>query len=140
MKFQAATGHAIMILGCLGKNDGKLATAGDMAQELGISYLYFMKICRFLKQGGLILSEQGCNGGYRLARDIDEISVYDAVCAVEGEICIDKGIQSTGMKEDRTMLHLFFKDVQDIMIKRMRETRISELYDEKKEAVCMRAM
>ncbi|MEG2882407.1 MAG: Rrf2 family transcriptional regulator [Christensenella sp.] len=133
MKFQAATGHAIRILGCLGRHNGRIATATDMAQELGITYLYFMKISARLKQSGLVVSEQGCNGGYRLARPIDEITIYDAVYAVEGDFCIDKGMIQNEMKEDTSILHRFFITMQDEMIAQMKATTIAQLYKKKKE-------
>lgn len=129
MKFQAATGHAIRILICIGKNNRAFTQAMDMSKELDISYLYFMKISGYLKHAELVQSEQGRNGGYRLARPLDKISVYDVVHAVEGDMDIDERIIRGGGTASDSMHH-FFMEIQKEMIQRMRETKIQELYRE----------
>ncbi|MEG2189214.1 MAG: Rrf2 family transcriptional regulator, partial [Christensenella sp.] len=68
-----------------------------------------------------------------LARPIDEITIYDAVYAVEGDFCIDKGMIQNEMKEDTRILHRFFITMQDEMIAQMKATTIAQLYKKKKE-------
>ncbi|MEG0257387.1 MAG: Rrf2 family transcriptional regulator [Christensenella sp.] len=128
MKLQAATGHAIRILGYLAEGKGRLMTATEMSERLGITYLYFMKITGYLKRAGLVISEQGCNGGYRLAKKIENISVYDVVRAIEGELSIDKRILESNMREDECYIHDFFNSVQDNMIDQMEKIHISDLF------------
>ena len=86
MKLQLATDYAIRILCYLHEHNNRLTTAADLSKELGITYLYFMKISGYLKQSGLLKSVQGCNGGYQLAKTAENISLYDVVKVIEGDI------------------------------------------------------
>lgn len=54
------------------------------AQE--ISEKYLSKLVIPLKNMGLIVSERGAKGGYKLARNASDIDVYEIVLALEGHI------------------------------------------------------
>ncbi len=51
---------------------------------------YFTKIFRttfcWFKKAGLIISEKGAAGGYKLSKKPEEIKIYDIVKVLEGEI------------------------------------------------------
>ena len=53
-------------------------------QEISISYLE--QLMAKLKKAGLVKSVRGVNGGYTVARPVDEISVGDVLRALEGEL------------------------------------------------------
>ncbi len=57
-----------------------------IAEEQGISLKYLEQIMRPLRLAGLVTSERGSSGGYRLARPASEISALDIVQAVEGPV------------------------------------------------------
>lgn len=54
-----------------------------IAAEEGISSVYAAKLMRQLRLAGLVESVRGAAGGYRLTRDDDEISVWDAIRALD---------------------------------------------------------
>lgn len=56
----------------------------DVARRLGVSQKYLEKISRALKGSGLLVSQRGPNGGHRLGRSAEEISVGDVVRVLEG--------------------------------------------------------
>lgn len=71
----------------------RLALAGDressvseIAAQEGISAKYLEGIISLLKSAGLVLSQRGKNGGYRLARNAEEIRMLDVVTALDGRI------------------------------------------------------
>ena len=86
MKFQITTNYAIRILAHLNNSQEELITATSMAEELGITYQYLMKVVNYLRKGKIVESVQGCNGGYRIAKNPENISLYDIVYAMEGEV------------------------------------------------------
>ncbi len=55
-----------------------------------------MKIIRHLKAADLLTSERGPQGGYRIKKSPSEITLYDIVTIMEGEICINKCIGESG--------------------------------------------
>lgn len=56
----------------------------DVARRLDVSQKYLEKISRSLKEAGLLVSQRGPNGGHRLGRPPDGISVGDVVRVLEG--------------------------------------------------------
>ncbi len=58
----------------------KLAAAGDMPEK------FLLEILRRLVNAGILTSMRGPEGGYRLARGADEISVLDIIEAADGPL------------------------------------------------------
>ena len=58
--------------------------AKDLAEFHGVSESYLLKHLRALTSAGILEAVPGPKGGYRLARQPDQITMYDVVAAVEG--------------------------------------------------------
>ena len=58
----------------------------DVAARQGISESYLAKIFQNLAKTDIVTSVRGKNGGYRLGRASEEISVGDIVRALDGEL------------------------------------------------------
>ena len=74
--------YAAKILGYITQRD-RLVTAGEIVEHVGISYQYALKIMNEMKRAGLLESEQGCRGGYRLGNEKEDVSAYDVVALFE---------------------------------------------------------
>jgi Rrf2 family protein len=61
-----------------------------IARSEGLSPEYTAKLMRELRLGGLVESVRGAEGGYRLARPADEISVWGALRVLGGEFFPDR--------------------------------------------------
>jgi len=66
------------------------ASAKDIADSYGIPLPLLSKVLQKLARGGLLLSEQGTNGGYRLARDAGNISALEVIRIIDGPIILTK--------------------------------------------------
>ena len=64
---------------------GELVTIKDIAEATGVSKPYLGKILHYLRRAGLLEAKRGYRGGFALAREPGEISVFDVILAVEGE-------------------------------------------------------
>jgi Rrf2 family protein len=64
------------------------ASAKDISDCYGIPLPLLSKVMRTLVHEGLITSEQGANGGYRLARDPRDISALEVIRAIDGPIIL----------------------------------------------------
>jgi len=64
------------------------ASAKDIAEAYGIPLPLLSKVLQKLAKGGLLASEQGTNGGYRLARDAASISALEAIRTIDGPIIL----------------------------------------------------
>ena len=76
----------------------ELATAHDdpvtaeiVAQRQEIPVQFLQKIFHELSRARLVVSQRGPEGGYRLARPADEVTVADILRAVEGPLAAVRG-------------------------------------------------
>ena len=65
--------------------DGPVS-AQEIAGAEGMGPEYVARIMGTLRAGGLVQSTRGAGGGYRLARPAGEISVWDAILVLGGEL------------------------------------------------------
>lgn len=59
---------------------------GDIAASCNIPRKYLEQVLLDLKNAGLVESKKGQRGGYRLSRQPDEITLGEALAAVQGEL------------------------------------------------------
>ena len=64
------------------------ASAKDIADAYGIPLPLLSKVLQKLARGGLLISEQGTHGGYRLARDPAQISTLEVIRTIDGPIIL----------------------------------------------------
>lgn len=67
-----------------GLEDGATLPAGALAEAFGLSPSYLLKHLNALSSARILESVPGPNGGYRLARPAEAITLLDIVLAVEG--------------------------------------------------------
>lgn len=71
----------------------ELARSGDgpvpisaVAERRGIPVQFLEQLFSTLRRDGLLISQRGVNGGFRLARPPEEITVLEVVQALDGRI------------------------------------------------------
>lgn len=92
----------------LGAQTGQGLSLRDIAERQNISLDYLEQIVPALKSAGLVKSKRGAQGGYQLAKPTSEITVYDALVALEGPLdpmmCVSAGVPAAALpvsKHDR---------------------------------------
>jgi Rrf2 family protein len=70
------------------KADSSSTSAREIAEAYDIPVELMAKVLQLLVRRGLLVSQQGTRGGYSLARPAVEISVADAIQAVEGPLAV----------------------------------------------------
>ena len=72
--------HAALALALMSKlKPGEYVGAAMIAREIGAPQNYLGKLLQSLAGTGLLESQKGFGGGFRLARSAKEISLYDVV-------------------------------------------------------------
>jgi len=66
----------------------KTASAKDIADTYRIPLPLLSKVLQALVRNGLLASEQGASGGYRLARDPHEITALEVIRVMDGPIIL----------------------------------------------------
>jgi len=74
-------------------------SAKEIAESQGIPSELLAKILQRLVRAKLLVSLQGTNGGYKLARDSRTISAFDVIKAIEGPLFITSCVTHKGACE-----------------------------------------
>lgn len=88
MKISAKVDYACRVLAELARLHGsaELAQIEHLARVEHVPQNFLAQILSELRNGGLITSRRGIQGGYALARPPDQISLFDIITVIEGEV------------------------------------------------------
>jgi Rrf2 family protein len=87
MIFTTKAEYGVRLLVELGRHDnGDPVSLKAIAAAEGLPLAYLERIVALLKKAGLVESTRGAHGGYRLARPAAEITMDEAVLALEGVV------------------------------------------------------
>ena len=70
------------------RNQLKTASAKEIAEIYRIPLPLLSKVLQALVRNGILLSEQGAAGGYRLAREAREITALEVIRCIDGPIIL----------------------------------------------------
>ena len=84
MRFSKTTEYSIRILSFMAVDNRELFTAKYIYEQLHIPYKYLASILRKLADSAFIQAVRGRHGGYKMAKSLSQISIYDIVEAIEG--------------------------------------------------------
>ncbi len=88
LRLSKLTDYGTVLLAHLAANRGSVCSAADVATATGVAVPTVSKLLKLLGRNGLVRSTRGANGGYRLARDPNDISAADIIDALEGPVSI----------------------------------------------------
>ena len=95
MLLSRETDYALRILRSL--LDGERKSAGDISKAELIPQQFAYKIMKKLSRAGLVEIARGADGGCRLAADLETVSLYDLMIAMDGHCeinaCMDASYQ-----------------------------------------------
>jgi Rrf2 family protein len=91
MRVSAKVDYALRAMVELAAHSDGLLTAEQLATAQKIPPKFLESILAQLRSGGLVASQRGAEGGYRLARPADEISIADVIRELEGPIATVRG-------------------------------------------------
>ncbi len=83
MRLTKQTNYAVRMLMYCAANEGKLSRIPEIARAYGVSELFLFKILQPLNKAGLVETVRGRNGGVRLGKPAEKISLFDVVKVTE---------------------------------------------------------
>jgi len=99
--------YGIVLMTVIAGADGELYNAPDLAEETGIPQPTVSKVLKILAREGLLSSQRGVNGGYRLAREPETITVADMIAALDGPIAFTECVEDApGICSQESSCHL----------------------------------
>jgi len=131
MQLKAQTDYAIRILRFLHTRNVETLTAMQIALATDITTPTFTQIAMKLKKDDMLKTIQGGQGGYILGKPANEISVYDVLVSIEGELKINHCMESEGLcshgEEVKCKVHEKLYNLQGEIIEKLSNLYISDL-------------
>ena len=89
LKLTKKADYGLISLKYLALNSARgAASAKELAEAFRIPVPVLSKVLQKLVRAGFLVSEQGTNGGYRLARPASEITTLEVIRAIDGPIIL----------------------------------------------------
>ena len=112
MKISTKGRYALRLLIDLAQhNDSGFITLKDIADRQNISKKYLEQIVPILTKSGIVQSNRGFQGGYKLAKNPDQILVYERISRNGRQFvlccCLDTEVNVCPRKEDCTTLYIY---------------------------------
>ena len=132
MRITQESDYALRIVTALAQN-GATVDAGTLSRETSVTPRFTLKILHKLALGGLVTSSKGANGGYRLSRSPDTLTMKDVIEAIEGPIVIARCLHTyedcsqNGLNKTDCRYHHIFQQVSDQVARTFAEIRIADV-------------
>ena len=75
------------------QSDGGAVSAEELGRRQEIPHGFLQAILADLRRAGVVISQRGQSGGWRLARAADDVSVADVIRAVDGPLVSVYGLR-----------------------------------------------
>jgi len=124
--------YALRIVALLAVKDD-LADANTIADEVGITQRFALKILRKLSLGEMVSSKKGASGGYKLARSAEEITLKDIIELIDGEIAISKCLahnhicSKQGENKNACKIHRIFDAINKDLVEKLEKITIASV-------------
>lgn len=133
MKITAKSRYALRVLLDLAVHDGGGSrTIKEIAASQGISEKFISRIAVSLRRAGLLATERGVNGGLRLARLPENITLLDIVQAMDGPLALLRCLVRPGVcaRQGRCAAENAWGKVARSLAESMRGVTLAEVAEE----------
>lgn len=89
MEITRETDYAIRCVYYLAKRPDEVTMVDEIAREMCIPKSFLAKIVQKLAKANILQSYRGVKGGFQLAMNPKDVSVYDVIYAIEGPVAMN---------------------------------------------------
>ena len=94
MRVSAKSDYALRaLIELASREDGGPVSAEEIGRRQDIPHGFLQAILADLRRAGLVISQRGQSGGWRMARDPDSVTVADVIRAVDGPLVSVYGLR-----------------------------------------------
>jgi len=123
------TEYAVRVLAYMAKEKEQLLSAKYLHEQLHIPYKYLTRLMTDLAKNGYLISVKGRDGGFRIIKDLKEISLANIVQSVEGmdsfNACI-LGFHECS-SENPCAMHFVWEENKKQLLKTLKTTTLNDL-------------
>lgn len=131
-----ATEHSITaMLYLAAQHPNPVISKREICKAEGITPAFLTKILQPLIHSGLVMSKRGVAGGFRLARDPKEITIWDVMKAVEEPLALNVCLthENTCDRVRYCPVHDMWTEVRDTMEKIFSRKNLAQIAKERQE-------
>ena len=123
------TDYATLVLTVLATRPDRVLSAPELAEQAGLEAPTVAKLLKPLAQAGLVEGFRGAQGGYRLAREADAISLIEIVEAMEGPLGMTECSVHAGQCgiEDSCGMRANWRRINDVVADALRAVTLAEM-------------
>lgn len=130
MQLTSTTDYAIRIVCYLAAQKRRISTS-ELSRELGVPVNYIPKITKQLKYAEIITACEGTNGGYKIAKQPENLSLLDVISCTESTMAINRCLEKDGFCSrnytDCCKVHKVLLDLQNTYNNRLESVKISDI-------------
>jgi len=94
MRVSAKSDYALRaLIEMAGRKDGRAVSAEELGRLQDIPHGFLQAILADLRRAGVVMSQRGQSGGWRMGRPASEVSVADVIRAVDGPLVSVYGLR-----------------------------------------------
>ncbi|MCA8913278.1 MAG: RrF2 family transcriptional regulator [Planctomycetes bacterium] len=130
--FSQASEYALRALTELARCDPQeWVLTSQLAKLLDVPVHYLAKVLQTLARRGILESQRGRQGGFRLGMSPDDVSAYDVVRELDDIRSLESCIMGENDCSDDTAcpLHALWKTIRDEFVDALRNTTLRDLAD-----------
>lgn len=123
------TDYATVVLTVLAANPSLVLSAPELAERAGLETPTVSKLLKPLAQAGLVEGFRGANGGYRLTRAPEAISLVEIVEAMEGPLAMTECSIHEGNCgiQDSCHVRANWRHINDVVADALRSVSLAQM-------------
>ena len=133
MKRNSRLSLALHTLSHMAGDPGRIRTSADIADHAGTNPVVVRRVLGKLREAGLLTSEKGHAGGWRLAKPAQGITLADIYLALDERLVSgnDGAIEPSHSNVESNLqsrVAEVLDEIEENLVKRLRETSISDVH------------
>ncbi|MGB9731945.1 MULTISPECIES: RrF2 family transcriptional regulator [Calditerrivibrio] len=130
MKITKASDYALRVVGFFATAEkNRYYMRNELSEICSVPDSFLGKILQHLVKSGILESERGKKGGFRLSKNPEDITLYDIIRSVEGEIVINEClVEGNACKiSGNCKIHNVLDQVRCNLINELKKVNVSNL-------------
>ena len=128
MRLSRTVAYAVQAMLQLAQAEGETPVpCSRLAAEGGMPERFLLQILRSLVTHGILESTRGVEGGYRLERNADEITLLDVIEAIDGPLTSTLPIVEGLPRECQAKLQCVVTDIAELARRKLQAVKLTQL-------------
>lgn len=135
MKITKETDHAVKCVLYLSKIENDFVSVSEISKKNDIPKSFLAKIIQKLTKAEILISQQGKQGGFKLARDPHTISLYEVFESIQGCSLVSECVieENYCTRDEYCPVHQVWGELRDHIVEKMKSRKFDDMAAEETE-------